>query len=97
MEYVQPEPQEIPIECDCFGEPFSVGKKVLVVDEESKASRHAGALALGMIMGVTELYQLHDYRSTGIRLPKPQKEHTPHSGAKERQRRLKKLAARKDT
>lgn len=97
MEYIQPEPLEMPIECDCFDEPFTIGKKVLVVDDERRTSRHAGAMALGMIMGMAEAYPYLPLGYGGVRTSKPRKEHKPHSGSKEQERRLRQLAKRKDT
>lgn len=92
MDYIHPEPMEIPIECDCFTEPFTIRKKVMVVENEIKPPRYAGMVSLAMIMGITRLYPPIEYSDTGIHLPKSRKEHKPHSGSKEQERRLKQLS-----
>ena len=97
MEYIQPEPHEIPIECDCFDEPFTVDKKVLVVDN-SRASKHATLMALGMIAGLASSFDPRgSFNDHYHHIPKPKREHIPHTGEKERERRMKRLANRKDT
>ena len=63
--------------------------KVLVTDS-NKAPKLAASLTLGMIAGLAS--QVSPIGSFGDPyMPKPKKEHIPHTGKKERERRMKRL------
>jgi len=95
MEFAQPKPFEVPIEIDCFEAPVEIGKKVLIVDDESSFRRRGQSGVMATMAGIMAMAESFG----GIAQPRHRwkTQHVRHQGAKELARRAKQLAKQKAT